>query len=47
MSSQHLGEAELARRLESIRQAAEAAERARQQADQIRQPAPTSQEGTP
>ncbi|MEU9044554.1 MULTISPECIES: hypothetical protein [unclassified Kitasatospora] len=37
VSSQHLGDAELARRMESIRQAAEAAERARQQADQLRQ----------
>ncbi|GAA2780757.1 hypothetical protein GCM10010505_06550 [Kitasatospora aburaviensis] len=37
MSSQHLGDAELARRMESIRQAAEAAERARQQAEQLRQ----------
>lgn len=37
MSSQHLGEAELIRRMESVRQAAEAAERARQQAEQLRQ----------
>jgi hypothetical protein len=37
VSSQHLGDADLARRMESIRQAAAAAEAARQQAEQIRQ----------
>ncbi|MFD4904169.1 hypothetical protein [Kitasatospora purpeofusca] len=37
MSSQHLGDAEVARRMEAARQAAEAAERARQQAEQLRQ----------
>ncbi|MEU4301947.1 hypothetical protein [Kitasatospora aureofaciens] len=47
MSSQHLGDQELARRLESIRQAAEAAERARQQAEQLRQQQTADQEGTP
>ncbi|WP_282206865.1 hypothetical protein [Kitasatospora fiedleri] len=37
MSSQHLGDQEVARRIEAANQAAAAAEAARQQADQLRQ----------
>ncbi|GLW58092.1 hypothetical protein [Kitasatospora phosalacinea] len=37
MSSQHLGDQEVARRIESANQAAQAAEAARQQAEQLRQ----------
>ncbi|MER5353419.1 hypothetical protein ABT093_24175 [Kitasatospora sp. NPDC002551] len=37
MSSQHLGDAEVARRIAAANEAAAAAERARQEADRIRQ----------
>lgn len=45
MTHQHQGDADLARRMESIRQASEAAERARQQAEQLRQQQAPSQGG--
>ncbi|MFJ8443996.1 hypothetical protein [Kitasatospora griseola] len=45
MSHQHLGDQEVARRIESADQAGQAAEQARQQADQIRQQRATKQDG--